>query len=140
MKLGELLQQYMSSQRLSYREFAKKCDLSAGYISMLVNDRNPKTGKPPVPAITTYDAIAKGMGMTLDELFARIDDAPVALQPHQPDDLTDEEYYEWREEMRRNPEKRTMFSLTRDVSRAQLRQINAFIQGLRASNDHDDEE
>lgn len=51
----------------------------------------------------------------------------------------DEEYWEWREDMRRNPEKRTMFDLTKNASRSQMREINAFIRGLRASNDYEED-
>jgi hypothetical protein len=46
---------------------------------MLINDKNPRTGKPPIPSLTAYMNVARAMGMTLDELFSTIDDAPVSL-------------------------------------------------------------
>ena len=65
MNLGELIQQYISEHRMSYREFAALSDLSAGYISMLINNRNPKSCKPPIPTIRTYNGIAKAMNYAL---------------------------------------------------------------------------
>lgn len=80
MNLGEYLSNYLKRHNLSYRAFGQKCGLSAGYISMLINNRNPKTDKPPTPAISTYYNIAKAMGISLDKLFSEIDNAPVSLQ------------------------------------------------------------
>lgn len=70
MNLGELIQQYINEHRMSYREFASLSDLSAGYISMLVNNRNPKSGKPPIPTIRTYNGIAQAMNMSVDALLS----------------------------------------------------------------------
>lgn len=80
MTLGELIKNYMDQHSLTYDTFAQTCQLTKGYISMLVKNVNPKTGKPPVPKIKTYQNIAQGMKMTLDELFDTIDDAPVRLR------------------------------------------------------------
>lgn len=84
MKLSEVLKTFLSDHKMSYREFASRSGVTPGYLSMLVNERNPKTGKPPVPAITTYNAIAEAMGLTLDELFRMIDDSPVSLGSPEP--------------------------------------------------------
>ncbi len=79
MKFSDLVKVYLIDHRLSYREFSARTGVTPGYISMLVHERNPKTGKPPIPSLSTYDAIARGMGLTIDELFRLIDDAPVSL-------------------------------------------------------------
>ena len=79
MTLSDMLKQFMRTHELTYEEFARRCGLTKGYISMLVNNRNPKTGKPPVPKIETYDSIAKGLGISLDDLFRMMDDAPVRI-------------------------------------------------------------
>ena len=79
MILGELIKKYIDEHSMSYEEFGKTCGISKGYVSMLINNRNPKTGKPPVPKIKTYMAIAQSMNMTLDDLFRLIDDAPVQI-------------------------------------------------------------
>ena len=81
MNFGEYLSNYLKSHSLSYRAFGQKCGLSAGYISMLINNRNPKTGRSPIPTLSTYYNIAKAMGISLDTLFSEIDNAPVSLQP-----------------------------------------------------------
>lgn len=80
MRLGELIQNYIVSHDSSYRAFGKQSGLSPGYISMLINNENHKTHRPPVPSIKAYAGIANALGMTLDELFASIEDAPVSLK------------------------------------------------------------
>ena len=79
MTLGEMIKKYINEQNLSYEEFARRCDISKGYVSMLVNGKNPKTGKAPVPGVETYTNIANVLGMTLNDLFRSIEDAPVRV-------------------------------------------------------------
>lgn len=81
MTMGEYIRLYTHEHNMSYRKFAKICDVSSGYISMLVNGKNPKTGKPITPDIETYIKFANGMGITLDELFRVIEDSPVRIAP-----------------------------------------------------------
>ena len=80
MNFGEYLSNYLKAHGMSYRTFGQKCGLSAGYISMLINKRNPKTGRSPTPTLNTYYNIAKAMGISLDTLFNEIDNAPVSMQ------------------------------------------------------------
>lgn len=79
MRFGELIQSYIKYNYMTYRQFGDMCGVSPGYLSMLINNNNPRTGKPPIPSLSTYMNIGRAMGMTLDELFSRIDDAPVSL-------------------------------------------------------------
>ncbi len=79
MSIGEIIKKYCREHGISYQQFASTCNVSKGYISMLVNGKNPKTGKPLRPTIETYQRLAEGMNMTLDELFEIMDDAPVRL-------------------------------------------------------------
>lgn len=79
MRFGELIQAYIKYNYMTYRQFSDMCGVSPGYLSMLINNNNPKTGKPPIPSLSTYMSIGRAMNMTLDELFTRIDDAPVSL-------------------------------------------------------------
>lgn len=90
MKLSELIVEYRREHDLSQRQFALQCGVSNGYISMLEKERNPKTGEPIVPSMQHYAKIAKGMGISLQELFQRIDDAPVSLGKNQPASGRDE--------------------------------------------------
>ena len=80
MTIGEMIENYCRNTGTTNQRFAELCGVSKGYISQLINGRNPKTGKPITPTIETYIKIADTMHITLDELFAQIDDAPIALK------------------------------------------------------------
>ena len=79
MRIGEYIDKYLQANNMSQRQFAKKCNLSNGYISMLINNTNPKTGKPLVPSLTALLSISKGMGISLDELINQTDDIDVDI-------------------------------------------------------------
>lgn len=79
MKIGDIITKYCSDHGLSYRQYALQCGVTNGYISMLINGANPKTGKPLRPTVETYAKLAAGMGMDINELFNMMDDAPVSL-------------------------------------------------------------
>ena len=85
MKIGEIIQKYCFDQRISAREFARRSGVTSGYISFLVNEKNPRTGRPITPTIETYDGIAKAMGITIEELFGMMDNAPVQLRGNNAD-------------------------------------------------------
>lgn len=74
MKLGEYVKNYRAQERMSVRSFAAISGLSAGYISMLENNRNPKTGEPITPSIDTYKAVAKATGISVGDLVASVSD------------------------------------------------------------------
>lgn len=70
MELREIIKTYRTEHNLSQREFAARCgDVSNGYISIIENDYNPHTGKPPRPSVDKLVSIAKGMGLTLEDLL-----------------------------------------------------------------------
>lgn len=79
MKLSEMVIKYREEHDLSQRQFAQKCDLSNGYISMLEKNLNPSTGLPLVPTVTNLKKLATGMGMTLQEMFPLLDDVEVNI-------------------------------------------------------------
>lgn len=79
MKIGELIKQYRSKYNLSQREFALKCGLSNGNISIIEKGINPQTNEPIIPTLPTLNSIAKGMGLNIDELLDQIDDMDVSL-------------------------------------------------------------
>ena len=70
MTIREIILKYREENNLSQRQFAERCGVSNGYISMLENDVNPSTDKPAVPSLTMLRKIAKGMNMSIDELLA----------------------------------------------------------------------
>lgn len=81
MTLGHIIAEYCDANGMSYRQFARACGLTNGYISMLVNGANPRTGKPLRPGMDTYVKLATGMHMSLDKLFSIMDDSPISLAP-----------------------------------------------------------
>ena len=79
MTLGTLVAVFRKEHDLSQRQFAMRCGLSNGYISMLEKNNNPKTGLPVTPSLTALKKIAQGMNMSLDELLSLADDMPVDM-------------------------------------------------------------
>ena len=73
MTLGDVIKTYRTEHILSMDEFAKRSGLSKGYISMLEKNRNPKTGKPIVPSILTYQSVAKARSTSVDVLMKTVD-------------------------------------------------------------------
>lgn len=73
MTLGEIISNYRNVNQISMDEFAKRSDLSKGYISMLEKNKNPKTNKPIVPSMDTIWKVSRAMNMELDEIFPLLD-------------------------------------------------------------------
>ena len=80
MTIGEMIEDFCKHTGMTNQKFAEKCGVSKGYISQLINGRNPKTGKPITPTIETYIKMAQTMNISLDDLFWQLDDAPIALK------------------------------------------------------------
>ncbi len=79
MTIGEIIKKYRASQNISQREFAIKCGLSNGIISIIEKGTNPKTNEPIIPTLPTINSLAKGMGMKIDNLLEMLDDMDVSL-------------------------------------------------------------
>lgn len=126
MTLREYITAYCNSHGLSQRQFAAQCDLTNGYISMLMSGVNPKTGKPIRPSIDTFMKLAKGMGISLNVLFQEIDDMPVSLTVQDDDDI----WYEL-ESIRRDPERRKLFSHAAHSTIDEIREANAILEALK---------
>lgn len=73
MTLGALINQFMNEHNVSMRRFAQMAGVSHSYISYLVNGSKPN-GEPLVPSIDKYRAIAKAMGIDVNDLIAMVDD------------------------------------------------------------------
>lgn len=73
MKLGELLNDYRSKYKISMDEFSKVSNLTKGYISMLEKNEHPRTKKPIIPSYDTVQKIAKGMGISFEDLLTKLD-------------------------------------------------------------------
>ena len=68
------------------QEFADRCGLSKGYISMLEKGRHPQNSRPLVPSINTIRHLADGMNISVDALLSAIDaDTIVSINNPAPD-------------------------------------------------------
>lgn len=82
MKLGEIIRLYRETNKVSLDEFAKKCGLSKGYVSMIENGINPRNRKPIAPTLISINKIASGLSISTDELLKMLDsNQPVSLAP-----------------------------------------------------------
>ena len=73
MKIGNIIREYRLNNSLSMQEFADKCNLSKGYISMLEKGKHPQNNKEIVPSIETVQKIASAMNLSVDALLEMID-------------------------------------------------------------------
>ena len=80
MRLGEIIKRYREENGLSLRDFAKKSGVSNSYLSMLETGRQPQSGRPIVPTLTTLNKISLAVGMRIDDLIAAVDDMPVSFK------------------------------------------------------------
>ena len=79
MTLAEFVKKYRAEHDLSQRQFAKKCGVSNGYISIIENEMHYKTGRKMDISIGKMKLLADGMGMSLHDLLTSIDDMQVSL-------------------------------------------------------------
>lgn len=79
MTIGDVIKKYREEHDLSQRQFALKCGISNGYISMLERGENPKTHEPIMPSLAALKAIASAMELSLNDLLTQVDDMPVDL-------------------------------------------------------------
>lgn len=93
MRLSEIIRLYRKENDLSQREFAKKCGVSNGYISMIESEQNPNTGGKISVSLGKMKKLADGMGVSLTHLLKSVDDMPVSLEYDfsQPEDLSQNE-------------------------------------------------
>lgn len=73
MTLGDIVKQYRIDNDISMKEFANRCSLSKGYISMLENNINPRNNKPIAPTLPSIQKIANGMRIETDLLLKMLD-------------------------------------------------------------------
>ncbi len=84
MILGDLIKAYREEHDMSMDDFAKLCDLSKAYISMIEKNINPRNNKPIVPTLETFAKVSHAMNMELNELLKLLDtDQLVYVSPEQ---------------------------------------------------------
>ncbi len=78
MTIGEIIKEYRETHNLSQRQFAAKCNISNGYISMLEKGASPENNEPVVPSISALRAIASAMNLPFHELLQKVYEMPSA--------------------------------------------------------------
>ena len=74
MFLGDVIKEYREKNKLSMRDFAKRCNLSHTYIAALEKNIDSRTGKPIAPTLEAVKSISKGLNISIDELLKVLDD------------------------------------------------------------------
>lgn len=74
MFLGDIIKKYREENRISQRDFAKRCNLSYTYISALEKNMDYRSGKPISPTLETVKCVAKGINMPVEDLLKILDD------------------------------------------------------------------
>ena len=73
MKIGEFVANYRESHNLSLRDFAKRCDLSHVIIAYIEKGER-SNGDPYLPRFDTVRKLARGMGISAEQLISQCDD------------------------------------------------------------------
>ncbi len=80
MYLGGIIKKYRADHNLTMEEFSKRSGLSKGYISMLEKNKHPQNKKEIAPSLETFDKVAKGMRISVDELIKSVNgDQPINI-------------------------------------------------------------
>lgn len=139
--VGRNIYKYRTAIGMSQIDFAESIGRSQTMVSMYEKGQR-------LPSTQIMSKIAEVLGVTFGEIYYSKDESK-----HDSNDsydwyeeafptkkMTDDEKDLWqiREDMRRNPELRTLFDLQRKATKNELRQMEAFIRAIRSSNDHDD--
>lgn len=78
MTISELVEQYRVEHFMSQRDFARKCGVSNAIISFLERGTR-ENGKPYLPKFDTIKKVARGMGLSPEELISKIDDFDIDI-------------------------------------------------------------
>lgn len=124
MDLGKIIKEYREKHNLTMQEFANRCKLSKGYISMLEKGAHPRSGNKITPSIDTIARIATGMRITTDELVIQLDDnqkISLSPSPQNQEDFYRKIYENGRE----------LFDAVMDATPDQMRQAINYINWLK---------
>ena len=119
MKLSEIVRRYREEHGLSIRQFAKQCDISHSAIANIENETN-SYGEPYIPQFGTINKVAFGMGIPARELLSMMDGVKIDESPT--DDL--------RDELKDNPELRTLLSASSKLSKEDLQFVIRFVEKM----------
>ena len=119
MKLSEIVRRYREEHGLSIRQFAKQCDISHSAIANIESETN-SYGEPYIPQLGTINKVAFGMGIPARELLDMMDGVSIDESPA--DDL--------RDELKDNPELRTLLSASSKLSKEDLQFVIRFVEKM----------
>lgn len=118
------IRELRKSKHWSQAQLAEKLHVHQTAISQWESGRTE-------PDMDKLLALADLFGVSVDWLIGVTDDST--------DAVTDDELMQMREDMRRNPELRTLFSLTKGATKQEMRQLEGIVRALRGSNDHEED-
>lgn len=158
--VGENIRNLRNARGMSQTDFAQAIKRRQSTVAMYENgDRLP-----PAPIITS---IASIFGVSFDDVYYSEEErrngkhaqstvtfdtnqSNIPVQPYRgglSDRLVetvmneeDDELMQMREDMRRNPELRTLYDLQRKATKAELKQMQAFIKAIRSSNEPENDD
>lgn len=121
MKLGDWIKNYRNEHGISMQVMADMCGFSKAYVGMLEKGINPTTKRPISPTMQTFQKIADGVGIDVNELIKVLDsDQPVTVEsnsspePEAPSYYHDPETAEVAERLRTQPGMRMLFDASKD--------------------------
>lgn len=129
MHVGELIKQYCLDHNLSMQDFADKSSLSKAYVAMLERVYNPKNKQPISPSMDKMNKIAKGMGLSFDDLLQRLNSGSEFVDSK--DRAVEIELNECLEELRNNPEMRQLLKSARNISKESIQKTCEYINFLK---------
>lgn len=146
MYIGELIKLYRKQHGLSMQDFANSSGISKAYIGLLEKVYNPSTKEPIAPSLPKIQAIAKAMGMELDDLLHQLDsNQPVIVNTKSnTSDLPPEGYYNdpevaaIAEQLRTNPNGRILFDASKNLTKDDIDVVLTVIKGLKAKEGKND--
>ena len=120
MPFAEILRSLLKEKKMTVAELARRANVNNNtlYSYLRRNSRRPD------PAL--LGAIADVLGVTIFQLLD--------VNEEVVEDPPTDEIWELRETLRRNPEMRTLFSVTKTATPDQIRQTIAIIEALKNSN------
>lgn len=144
MKLNEIIKRYRETNNLSMREFADRCGLSSGYVSMLEHGRHPQSKRQLVPSMETFTKLCSGMNISIPDLFSILDIQDWIDYGFDTDDprlhsesarstssTDDDDLVDLLEDLRSRDDMRMLFRLAKGASPEDVRRAVSIIEALR---------
>ena len=126
----EKLQYYRKKAGYTQKQLADKVGVSRSSVAMWESGTDC--------GLETAAALARILSVPLNELLG-VETVTNDVTDDSTDAVTDDELMQMREDMRRNPELRTLFSLTKGATKQEMRQLEGIVRALRGSNDHEED-